>query len=63
MDNITKLELKVKNSITMKKSSITLSIADAQKLLTEIVELKTQIEALQPAQDDTIYIELDGGNF
>lgn len=47
----------------MKKSSITLSIADAQKLLTEIVELKTQIEALQPAQDDTIYIELDGGNF
>lgn len=63
MDNITKFELKLKNSVAMKKTSLTLSITDAEHLLKEIDELKQQLPSMSHEQDQTLYIELDGGTF
>lgn len=63
VDNINKLELKIKNSKNMKKNSITLGIDDAEKLLKEVQEIKEQVKELSHTVDETIYIELDGGTF
>lgn len=63
MDNITKFEHKVKNSQAMKKASLTISINEAIALLTEITDLKNKVESMTNDQDQTLYIELDGGTF